>query len=79
MIRLGRVRVRVRAPHRRQLIALLVVITVLVGVVSGQDSAGTDAGDQIGSVFAPFVSRLRLSTRDPEVRLTWEDSEDVEG
>jgi len=30
-------------------------------------------------VFAPFVSRLRVSVRDPQVRLTWRDSEDVSG
>ena len=30
-------------------------------------------------VFAPFISRLRVSVRDPLVRLTWEDAEDVSG
>ncbi|MDA3949084.1 MAG: hypothetical protein PF508_07635 [Spirochaeta sp.] len=29
-------------------------------------------------VFAPFVSRLRVAVRDPQVRLTWRDSDDLE-
>ena len=53
------------------------LIVLAVPLLSAQDGAG--AADQSGSVFAPFVSRLRLSTRDPEVRLTWEDSQDVDG
>jgi hypothetical protein len=38
-----------------------------------------DVSEAAVSVFAPFVSRIRLSTRDPEVRLSWQDSEDVSG
>ncbi len=53
------------------------LMVLAVPLLSAQDGAG--AADQGGSVFAPFVSRLRLSTRDPEVRLTWEDSQDVDG
>ncbi|MFW5694148.1 MAG: hypothetical protein ACOCYB_03195 [Alkalispirochaeta sp.] len=28
-------------------------------------------------VFAPFVSRLRVAVRDPQIRLTWRDSTDL--
>ncbi|SIP89259.1 hypothetical protein SAMN05920897_101163 [Alkalispirochaeta americana] len=30
-------------------------------------------------VFAPFVSRLRVALRDPQIRLTWRDSQDLPG
>ncbi|WP_018525507.1 hypothetical protein [Alkalispirochaeta alkalica] len=30
-------------------------------------------------VFAPFVSRLRVAVRDPQIRLTWRDSRDLPG
>jgi len=65
-----------RTPRRIRLIALFIVMVTLTAGVWAQ--VGTDA-DQDGNVFAPFVSRLRLSIRDPEVRLTWEDSQDVDG
>lgn len=38
-----------------------------------------DTDEQAVRVFAPFISRIRISTRDPEVRLSWQDSQDVEG
>jgi hypothetical protein len=53
-------------------------MTVVIPLASGQDSPAANT-DQDGDVFAPFVSRIRIATRDPEVRLTWEDSEDVHG
>lgn len=28
-------------------------------------------------VFAPFVSRIRVAVRDPQIRVTWRDSEDL--
>ena len=31
------------------------------------------------SVFAPFISRLRISLNDPQVRITWVDAPDVSG
>ncbi len=30
-------------------------------------------------VFAPFVSGLRIAVKDPEVKLTWRDAEDLSG
>ncbi|MFW6215066.1 MAG: hypothetical protein ACOC45_03885 [Alkalispirochaetaceae bacterium] len=30
-------------------------------------------------VFAPFVSRLRVAIREPQVRLTWQDAGEIEG
>ncbi|MBU8913399.1 MAG: hypothetical protein KOO61_05195 [Spirochaetales bacterium] len=67
-----------RAASLRPILALLMVMMV-VPMVSGQEDAGADTTDHGGSIFAPFVSRLRISTRDPEIRLTWKDSEDVDG
>jgi hypothetical protein len=62
---------------------------------SAESPEATGAGDTTGSgesdgdaldfveedrdVFAPFVSRLRVAVRDPQVRLTWRDAEDLEG
>jgi len=57
----------------------------------GSDGAGATAGsaesagdaldfvEEDRDVFAPFVSRLRVAVRDPQVRLTWRDAEDLEG
>lgn len=60
--------------RRRRLCALVLVGLILASVLPAQETSDTD-----DSVFAPFVSRLRISIRDPEVRLTWQDSEDVDG
>jgi hypothetical protein len=68
---------RTTTPHTLQMLAILLAMAVLAPALWAQDGAVGD--DRGGSVFAPFVSRLRLSTRDPEVRLTWEDSDDVDG
>ena len=48
---------------------LLVATTSFVGA---QEAADIDR-----DVFAPFVSRLRVAVRDPQVRLTWRDSPDL--
>jgi hypothetical protein len=52
---------------------VVVTIAFLVSPVSAQ----TDADES--QVFAPFVSRLRVSVRDPQIRLSWIDAEDVDG
>lgn len=62
----------------RRLVALLagflVLFATLVPAQNGADARGIDR-----TVFAPFVSRLRVAVRDPQVRLTWRDSEDLSG
>ena len=60
-----------RSPATTVLIVILLLLCALP--VFAQDDA--DATE----VFAPFVSRLRVSVRDPQVRLTWRDAEDVSG
>ncbi len=75
---IGTTRGLLRMPSLRRIFALLMVLLV-VPMVSGQEDSGADSTDHGGSIFAPFVSRLRISTRDPEIRLTWRDSEDVDG
>ena len=57
----------------RGLIAVSIAFLFTVAGVSqtvGQDSAS--------EVFAPFVSGLRISVRDPQVRITWSDATDLE-
>ncbi len=53
--------------------ALLVTLPTLLSAQTVVDEA--DRQD----VFAPFVSRLRVAVRDPQVRITWRDSEDLDG
>ena len=61
------------------------LILLVVGTVSAQ-TPGSDGGasgtptftEEDRDVFAPFVSRLRVAVRDPQVRLTWRDSDDLE-
>jgi hypothetical protein len=48
----------------------------MLALLAATSFAQTASGDE--SVFAPFVSRLRLATRDPQVRITWEDAPDLE-
>lgn len=51
------------------------LIFSLTPPINAQNTAqDTDRTD----VFAPFVSRLRVAVRDPQVRLTWRDAEDLE-
>lgn len=37
-----------------------------------------DRVEERRDVFAPFVSRFRVAVRDPQVRITWRDSQDLE-
>ncbi len=53
---------------------ILVGFTFL-GVPAGAQEAARDDTNQ--EVFAPFVSRLRVAVRDPQIRLTWRDSTDL--
>src|SRR6056297_241984 len=52
-------------------VTLLLFTLVSVAALSAQSGEAEDAP------FAPFVSRLRLSIRDPQVRVTWEDAADI--
>ncbi len=52
-------------------VTLLLFTLVSAATVSAQSSGAEDAP------FAPFVSRLRLSIRDPQIRVTWEDAADI--
>lgn len=57
------------------LLSLILSILASPMMVRGQDAES----DATGEVFAPFASRLRISIRDPQVRLTWVDADDVAG
>jgi hypothetical protein len=59
---------------RRLILLALGVLFCLGPAVFAQDG-GTE--DLNRDVFAPFVSRLRVAVRDPQVRITWRDSEDL--
>jgi hypothetical protein len=54
---------------------LAVGILVFVSMAAGAQEAPEDTMNQ--EVFAPFVSRLRVAVRDPQIRLTWRDSPDL--
>lgn len=56
--------------------ALLTVgILVFLGLTIGAQENPEEELNQ--EVFAPFVSRLRVAVRDPQIRLTWRDSTDL--
>lgn len=58
--------------------ALLSIGTTFVAAQDGEtDTLSFTEEDR--DVFAPFVSRLRVAVRDPQVRLTWRDAEDLDG
>ncbi|MFP4112783.1 MAG: hypothetical protein ACOC2Y_01025 [Spirochaetota bacterium] len=59
---------------RRFLAFILVTLCALLAA-AGPALAQTAAAEE--EVFAPFVSRLRLSIRDPQIRITWEDATDI--
>ena len=63
----------------RRIVGLMVVLALVGANVWAQDAeAGAAEPDALDrDVFAPFVSRLRVAVRDPEVRLTWRDSADL--
>ncbi|MFW5827880.1 MAG: hypothetical protein ACOCU4_07300 [Alkalispirochaeta sp.] len=53
---------------------ILVGLAVL-GIPAGAQELSREDTNQ--DVFAPFVSRLRVAVRDPQIRLTWRDSTDL--
>ncbi|MFW6338309.1 MAG: hypothetical protein ACOC25_05225 [Alkalispirochaetaceae bacterium] len=55
---------------------VLLILTPLPGV-SQESSAETSLEDT--DVFAPFVSRIRVAVREPQVRITWRDAEEIDG
>ncbi len=54
-------------------------IYVLLFVFCAATVAAQSAIDAETDVFAPFVSRLRVAIRDPQIRVTWRDSADLDG
>lgn len=55
---------------RIRLLVSFLVLSLAVGTLAAQQTQD--------EVFAPFVSDLRISIRDPQIRLTWEDAVDLE-
>lgn len=55
----------------------LILAFVMTGAVVAQNAENADALER--DVFAPFVSRLRVAVRDPQIRLTWRDAADLSG
>lgn len=59
--------------YRSSILFALIAVALTAPIFAQDDvTAETD-------VFAPFVSRLRVAVRDPQVRITWRDSVDLEG
>ena len=59
----------------RRLVLFTVGLIAAVGVLAPAQDATEEGLNR--DVFAPFVSRLRVAVRDPQVRLTWRDSTDL--
>lgn len=73
---------RPRIPRRLSIMLILVcglgVLSLPAQEAEADDAAAeSEASDEQRDVFAPFVSRLRVAVRDPQVRLTWRDSSDL--
>lgn len=62
--------------HGLPLFILMAVVVSSFTPLFGQSVVGAE--EEL-TVFAPFVSRLRVGVRDPQVRITWRDSEELEG
>ncbi len=62
--------------RRLTVLILLAVFPSVLAPIFGQSVVGAE--EEL-TVFAPFVSRLRVGVRDPQVRITWRDSEELEG
>jgi len=54
----------------RCLPVLLLFLTLVSGALYAQDATSATSDE----VFAPFVSRMRVAVKDPQVRLTWQDA-----
>lgn len=63
---------KVRRPRVWTILTLLAVASV-VPTYAQQQADGSE------SVFAPYVSRLRVAFKDPKVLLTWQNPSDVSG
>jgi len=63
----------VRRPHVWAMLALLTVASAAPSFAQQQPADGSE------SVFAPYVSRLRVAFKDPKVLLTWQNPTDVSG
>lgn len=66
---------------RRFLVSSIVVMALLMVMIplAAQVPSGPSDGELPPDVFAPFVSRLRVAVRDPQVRITWRDAEEMVG
>jgi hypothetical protein len=54
---------------------LFLLMTLTLAAQEGDPETAFEDTD----VFAPFVSRIRVAVREPQVRLTWRDAQEVEG
>lgn len=59
------------------LVPLVLLILAAVPGASQESSAETPFEET--DVFAPFVSRIRVAVREPQVRITWRDAEEIDG
>ncbi len=62
------------------ILVLLATLPLFPAVAQETSEGGqSDLTAEDRDVFAPFISRLRVAVRDPQVRLTWRDAEDLDG
>ncbi len=60
----------------RALLGFMILTMIAPGLLVAQEEQPVETEQE---VFAPFVSRLRTSAEDPEVTLSWQEPEDVQG
>lgn len=61
--------------NRPFLPAVLILLLLTLSLVAQERDPAFEDTD----VFAPFVSRIRVAVREPQVRITWRDAQEVEG
>ena len=64
---------RLFAPILLSFLLLLTLTTV------AQEGGPQTVFEEETDVFAPFVSRIRVAVREPQVRITWRDADEIDG
>jgi hypothetical protein len=62
----------------RWLLLLFISFFLIPGILSSQEQVESIADENL-EVFAPFVSSIRTSIRDPEIKVTWQDNPELSG
>lgn len=64
---------------KRHLLSLSLVLLILVALPGVSQESSAENSFEETDVFAPFVSRIRVAVREPQVRITWRDAAEIDG